>query len=891
MPTERIIIFVDEKGTRRVVRGLRGVGKAGAKAQSQVAGLNTALVALGGALVLRQSISLLAEFGQEMSTVRAITGATAEEFTGLKEIARDLGATTRFSATEAAQGLSFLARAGFDAAEAIDTIDDTLNLAQAGALDLGSAADIASNVLRGFRLQTREAGRVVDVLALAANKSNTNVLQLGDALKFVAPVAAGVGVDIEETTAAISALSDAGLQASLAGTGLRRILSELESPASKTQKILRELGITADEVRVSQVGLTNALERLARSGIDTGRALEIFGDRGGPAFEVLREAVRDGSISKMEEQLNRAGGTAARVARIMDDNLNGALLALRSAAQEVVLAFGDMNGSANILEKVVRGLADSLRFLAQHVEILASVLTALLIPAVKKLFGFIKAHPVGLLLVALSAAIGALISFKDEILVTGDGMTTLGDVIAVVGENIQESLRLIKDAAEVAFVAWGILAENAAGEVELSFRDIVKFAALVFDSIPAFATGAWTALVTIFQRLPDVLGDLFFQGANAAIRGIQFMINRAIIIVNRFIDEAEYATNLILASLGKATVNFGRVTTVQLGQLKNPFRHAASELGGTVGEAFKIGIQKFGTPLTDAVDDVFDRAETRARERKEQQQREAAFEVRPRGIGATIGLAFGGPLGAGFGEQVEQLGRTFAKTEAGQKFFDIVKEGATSVSEFAENLKKTNEQAEETPGFLDGMTQAMAQLDASTVALGNNVGNRLVGAFDDATGALADFAVTGFRNIEDLQQAFSDLFASLGRDILQLILKTLILKAIGGGLGGTDTGSGLVGLVGGLFGGGGNGKQAGGGVIADRPTVVGERGVEVFIPPSSGTIVPNHKLGGAPEVGVTVVNVDNEDSIPRAMNSPAGDNVILNSIERNPEAVKGVLGL
>jgi TP901 family phage tail tape measure protein len=891
MPTERIVIFVDEKGTRRVVRGLQGVGKAGAAATSQVGGLNTALVALGGALVLRSSISLLASFSQEMSTVRAITGATAQEFASLQDIARDLGATTRFAATEAAQGLAFLARAGFSAAEAIDTIDDTLNLAQAGALDLASAADIASNVLRGFRLATNQAGRVVDVLALAANKSNTNVQQLGDALKFVAPVAAGVGVEIEETTAAISALSDAGLQASLAGTGLRRILSELESPASKTQKILRSLGVTADEVKVSQVGLTGALERLAKSGIDTGLALEVFGDRGGPAFEVLREAVRDGSITKMRDQLDNAGGTAERVASIMDDNLNGALLALRSAAQEVILAFGDMGGSMNVLEKIVRALADSLRFLAEHVEIVAAAITALLIPAVKKLFGFIIAHPVGLLIVALGAAVGALISFKDEILVTGDGMTTLGDVIAVVIENITESFRLLEEVVGTAFEFFGVQARDAAGEMNLSFKSVVRFAALAFDSVVATVAGAFTAMVVTFQEFPNIIGDVFFQAVNFAIKQIENLINAGIRLLNKFIIEAERIVNVIRLNLGKDPIVLGDlIKPANLGALENPFKKSAENLGATVKIGFDIGFQGAGTPATDLVDDIFDRAEARAKQRTEQRGREAAFEVAPQ-FGGGIGGALGGPLGASFGAGVETLGRVFAQTEAGQQFFDMVEKGAAAMGDFADNLSDVNSNAEEAPGFLDGMTQALAQLDASTVALGRNVGDKLVGAFDDATGALADFAATGFRNVEDLKAAFADLLQSLGRDIIQLILKTLILKAIGGGLGGTDSGSGLVGLVGGLLGGGGEGKAAGGGVIRNRPVRVGERGEEVFVPPSSGTIIPNNRLGGQPVVNTTVVNVDNEDSIPRAMNNPAGDNVILNSIERNPEAVRGVLGL
>lgn len=895
MPTERIVIHVDEKGTRKVTRGLQGVGKAGVKAKGQIGELNTALVALGGALVLRQSISLLANFSQEMSTVQAITGATAEEFVGLNDVARELGATTRFAATEAAQGLAFLARAGFSAAEAIETIDDTLNLAQAGNLDLASAADIASNVLRGFRLSTDQAGRVVDVLALAANKSNTNVMQLGDALKFVAPVAAGVGVDIEETTAAISALSDAGLQASLAGTGLRRILSELESPAVKTQRILRELGVSADEVRISQVGLTGALERLARAGIDTGAALEVFGDRGGPAFEVLREAVRDGSISKMEAQLNNSAGTAKRVASIMDKNLNGALLALKSAAQEVVLAFGDMGGSMNALEKIVRGLADALRFLADHVEILAGVITALLIPAIKKLFVFIVAHPVGLLIVALGAAVGALISFKDELFVSGDGMTTFGDVIAVVGENIAETFRMIEDVVGIAFEALGIISAGAAGDFKLTFRNILKYAALAFDSIPALGSGAFYAVIASFKKLPAAIGDLFFKASNLAAAGVQALINGVIYLINKALNEVMFRANRLSADVKRITLGaidpgtlwFKSIKDIDLGKNKNPYENAGKELGNAVRDGFKEGFEGYGTPLADVVDDIFDRAEDRAKARKDQAAREAAFEVAPRG-GGVIGGALAGPLGGAFGAGAETAGRVLLDIAKGTQVEEFFNNASKAVTKFADGLTVANEEAEKAPTFLDGMTHAMGQLDASAMALGQSVGDSLVGAFDDATGALSDFALTGFQNIEDLQEAFSDLFASLGRDILQLIIKTLILKAIGGGLAGTGTDTGIAGAIGGLFGGG---KATGGPVTANRPVLVGERGPELYVPPSNGTIVPNNRLGEAPQVNVTVVNVEGEDGVPRAMNSPAGDNVILNSIERNPDAVKGVLGI
>ncbi len=283
----------------------------------------TALGAAAG-LVAREGVRVLADFSQAMSTVAAVSQATGNQLTEMTAKARELGATTRFSATQAAEGMLFLARAGFDTDEILGSIEGTLQLAQAGALDLGRAADIASNILSGFRLEVDQTGRIVDVLALAANSANTDVNQLGEAMKFVAPVAAGLGVSVEEATAAIAQLSNNGLQASLAGTGLRRVLSELESPAVKSRKILAEIGLTAADVRPSVQGLSNVIETLAKAGLDTGQALELFGDRGGPAFEVLSSSIP--AMREMNAELANAEGTAARVAKVMDDNLNGAIL-------------------------------------------------------------------------------------------------------------------------------------------------------------------------------------------------------------------------------------------------------------------------------------------------------------------------------------------------------------------------------------------------------------------------------------------------------------------------------------------------------------------------------------------------------------------------------------
>ncbi len=370
----RINVVVDPRSAQTGLRQVEGqLGKTEGAAKRVGGALRRAFAVAGLGVGIASGITLLAGFSQEMSTVGAITRSTNSEFAALEAQAQQLGITTRFSALEAAQGMSFLARAGFEANEVLATIDDTLRLAQAGALGLGEAADIASNVLTGFRLGTDQAGRVVDVLALAANSANTNVSQLGQAMKFVAPVAAGLGVSLEESAAAAGALSNAGLQASLAGTGLRRVLSELESPSANTVNILTDMGLTQDQVAVSSVGLAQALINLRDAGVDTGLALELFGDRGGPAFEVLSTSIPD--VVRMTRELQNADGTARRIADAMDDNLNGALLSVRSAFQGFFLSLGQA-GVTDDLEVSLRALAGGLRFLASNADVIVSSIKA-----------------------------------------------------------------------------------------------------------------------------------------------------------------------------------------------------------------------------------------------------------------------------------------------------------------------------------------------------------------------------------------------------------------------------------------------------------------------------------------------------------------------------------
>ena len=329
-------------------------------AVSKLVAIGAAAAAAAASLATIGSIRVGAGFEEQMSAVLAITRATGDEFLALSEKARELGATTVFSAKEAADGMEFLARAGFNANQIIGALPGTLNLAAAGALDLGEAADIASNVLTGFGLAAEEANRVSDVLAKAAASSNTNVQQLGEGMKFVAPIAAGLGVSLEETTAAIGKLSDAGLQASVAGTGLRRILSELASPSEQLANLLGGLSIEAD-------GFSAVMKHLAEQSISTGEALEIFGDRGGPAFTVLIESFKDldangvSAVENLAGALENASGFAEETAKTMTDNFNGAVKQARSALEELFITAATDGGALEALTASVDALTIALR--------------------------------------------------------------------------------------------------------------------------------------------------------------------------------------------------------------------------------------------------------------------------------------------------------------------------------------------------------------------------------------------------------------------------------------------------------------------------------------------------------------------------------------------------
>lgn len=335
--------------------------------------------AAGLAIAMAAPIKIAANFEQAMAKVGAVSNATDAEMGKLTATARQLGASTSWSASQAAEGMQFLAQAGFSTQQTMAAMPGMLDLASAGDTDLGSAADIASNILTGFNLKAEEMGRLGDVLTNTFTTSNTNISMLGETMKYVAPIAASTGVSLEQAAAMAGKLGDAGIQGSNAGTALRTVISRLSAPTAEAAAKLRELGVETQDASGNLRSVPDILAEMesAMSGMGTAARAEltstIFGLEAASGATVLLGQAGSGSLQKYAEKLKETG-TASRVAAKQNDTAMGAMRRLSSAAESIAITMGNillptLAAGAEMLSSVI-GVVDNL---AQNFPLLTSV--------------------------------------------------------------------------------------------------------------------------------------------------------------------------------------------------------------------------------------------------------------------------------------------------------------------------------------------------------------------------------------------------------------------------------------------------------------------------------------------------------------------------------------
>jgi len=478
---EGALASVGERATR-TGRSMRNIG----------AGLTLAVTA-PAIMGFKSLLSAAGDFEQSMNRVRSLSGAVGSDFQRLEQQAKDLGASTKFSATQAADAMGFLAMAGFDTDQIIGAMPSTLQLAASANLELADAADIVSNALTGYRKDVSDLPAVTDAMVKGFTSANMDLLQLGEAMVPLGPIASSAGLRFNEMTAAIGMLGNAGIQGEKAGNTLKRALANLLDPTPKVTAELERLGVSVTKPNGQLRDLSDILQQLEPHANDTAAILRIFGRVAGPGMAALLAQGSD-ALRTFEQDLNNSTGTAARIAAEQMQGLNGALISLSSAYEGLKIAIA----SSGILEWVtgmVQGLTEFLRGLSDTN------------PAILKF---------GTLIVGLTAVIGPLVAVAGLATI---GISAFAGALAVAAAPFAIVLGLLGGSAALFYA----FAENA-GDAETATYDAAIGTSALNKQLGVFSTtGAPTAGAAAIALANDnyTLAQSSFDAARAELARIR----------------------------------------------------------------------------------------------------------------------------------------------------------------------------------------------------------------------------------------------------------------------------------------------------------------------------------------------------------------------------------
>lgn len=337
------------------------VGNSIAGAGKKMMGVTTVIGGVGVA-----AVKTAADFDSAMSQVAAVSGATGKDFDALRNKAREMGAKTKFSATEAAEAMNYMAMAGWKTEDMLDGIEGVMNLAAASGEDLATTSDIVTDALTAFGLSAKDSGHFADILAAASSNANTNVSMMGETFKYCAPIAGALGFSAEDTAGAIGLMANAGIKSSQAGTALRTIMNNLAGDVKISGKAIGDVTIATTNADGSMRDLSDILAdcRSAFGNLtesEKAQAAEsLVGKNAMSGFLALMNAGQ-GDIDKLSSAIDNCDGSAEKMAMTMQDNLAGQLTILKSQLQELAISFGDilMPAIRSIVSKL-QGFVDKL---------------------------------------------------------------------------------------------------------------------------------------------------------------------------------------------------------------------------------------------------------------------------------------------------------------------------------------------------------------------------------------------------------------------------------------------------------------------------------------------------------------------------------------------------
>lgn len=365
----------------------------------------TAPVVAGFGLAAKKSI----DFDDSMRKVKATSGATGKEFNLLRDKALEMGAKTKFSASESAEALQYMSLAGWDTKDMLNGIDGVMQLAAASGEDLGQVSDIVTDGLSAFGLKAKDSSHFADVLAQTSSKANTDVSGLGEAFKYVAPVAGSFGFSVEDTSIALGLMANSGVKASQAGTALKSMMTKLAKPTGEAKKTMESLGISITDSEGKMLPFRDIMDQLRGSLGGLSKAQQsaavktLFGQEAMSGILPIINA-SDEDYQKLTKSIDNSAGASKRMSDEMEGGIGGSIRKMKSAIESMAISIGD------VLAPHIRRAADFLAMLADKFTSMS---------------GWVKTGVVGLGVFA--AALGPLI------LTTGMFTAALGSIMTTLG--------------------------------------------------------------------------------------------------------------------------------------------------------------------------------------------------------------------------------------------------------------------------------------------------------------------------------------------------------------------------------------------------------------------------------------------------------------------------
>ena len=453
------------------------------------------------------AVKVASDFDSAMSQVAAVSGATGKDLEALRDKAREMGSKTKFSASEAAEAMNYMAMAGWKTNDMLSGIEGIMNLAAASGEDLATTSDIVTDALTALGLSAEDSGHFADILAAASSNANTNVSMMGETFKYCAPVAGALGFTAEDTAEAIGLMANAGIKSSQAGTAMRSMMTnltgevkfvgdafgELTIQTTNTDGSMRSLGDILADCRAAFAQMSES-EKAAN-------AEALVGKNAMSGFLAVMNAA-PGDIEKLNSAISNCDGTAEKMAATMQDNLAGQLTILKSQLEELAISIGEI--LMPYIRQIVgwiQGLVDWLNSLDEGTKKI--IVTVALVAA--------ALGPVLIVIGKVVGAIGTIMTVVPQI------AGAISGVIGFVSGTVIPAI-----SAVVAAIGWVPLAIAAVVAILVVlynkcewFRDAVN---AIWTQIKEFFVSAWEVICSFFtETIPNAWNSLvsFFQGIPA----------------------------------------------------------------------------------------------------------------------------------------------------------------------------------------------------------------------------------------------------------------------------------------------------------------------------------------------------------------------------------------